>query len=90
MSTPSDVASAAAAASAADVPQQIDFNFGMAVERTDAWIDGATRLLPNIAVGLIVMLIFWGLGRMAQRVVNRAGARTERENLGEVLGGFVK
>ena len=90
MSTPTEASSAAGAASAADVPQQVDFNIGMAVERVDAWVDGATRLLPNLAVALVVMLIFWGLGRLAQNLVQRAGTRSERKNLGEVLGGFVK
>ncbi|MEO6408617.1 MAG: mechanosensitive ion channel family protein [Burkholderiaceae bacterium] len=80
----------AAAASAADVPQRVDVDLGMAVERIDAWIDGATRMLPNIAVGLVVMLVFWGLGRVAQKLVRRAGTRSDRPNLGEMLGGFVK
>lgn len=85
-----DPTSAASAASAADVPQRVDFDLGMAVERIDSWIDGAVRLLPNIAVGLIVMLIFWGLGRLTQSLVERGGLRSSRENLGEMLGGFVK
>ena len=83
-------AAAASAASAADVPQHIDLDFGMAVEHIDGWIDGTIRLLPNIIVGAVVMLIFYVLGRVAQRLVQRGGIRSQRENLGEVLGGFLK
>ncbi len=93
MAEPLDAASTASAtraANAADVPQRVDFDLGAAVERVDGWVDGAIRLLPNIAVGLVVMLIFWVLGRVAQNLVQRAGRRTDRDNLGEVLGGFVK
>ncbi|MEO5732457.1 MAG: mechanosensitive ion channel family protein [Rubrivivax sp.] len=86
----SSAASAAQAASANDVPQRIDFDFGMAIEHVDGWIDGFIRLLPNIIVGLVVMLICWGLGRLAQGMVERGGLRSKRQNLGEVLGGFMK
>ena len=74
----------------ADVPQQIDLDLGMAVERLDGWVDGAIRLLPNAVVGVVVVLLFWLLARVAQKIVQRGAARTARENLGDVLGAFVK
>lgn len=73
-----------------DAAQHVDFNFGAALERVNAWIDGATRLLPNLIVGLIVMAIFYGLARLAQHLITRRLTSRERTNLGEVLGGFVK
>ena len=73
-----------------DTPQQIDFNFGSIVERVDGWIDGAVSLLPNIAVGLVVLLIFYGLGTLARKLLKKHMANRSRENLGEVLSGFVE
>ena len=72
-----------------DVPGKIDFNPGNALERIDSWIDGAVRLVPNILLALVVLAIFIVLGRIARRVVLRQSLGHGRENLGEVLGGFV-
>ncbi len=73
-----------------DVPQQVDLDFGMAIERMDGWIDSIVRLLPNIIVAVVVLGLFYGLGVIARRVIQSRAARRERDNLGEVLGGFVK
>jgi small-conductance mechanosensitive channel len=83
-------ASAGAASSAQDVQGRIDFSAAGALERIDSWVDGAVRLLPNIVVAAIVLLIFYGLGVLAMRLIERSGRRKSRDNLGEVLGGFVK
>ncbi len=72
------------------LPGAADSNFGPAIVRLNNWIDGAVRLLPNIAVAIVVLLIFWGLALLARRLVNRTSVRRNRDNLGEVLGGFVK
>jgi len=73
-----------------DLPQQFDFDFGMAIERLDSWADGLIRLLPNIILAILVLLLFWGLGSLTRRFIQRYSARQERNNLGEVLGGFLK
>ncbi len=73
-----------------DVPQQIDFDFGIMVERIDSWVDGGIRLLPNILLALVVLALFYGIGALSRRLIRRQSHRRERENLGEVLGGFVK
>lgn len=83
-------ASAASAASLRDVPRQIDFTFGAAIERIDSWIDGAIRLLPNIVVAILVFAITWGIAALLKRLVARRSVASGRDNLGEVLGGFVK
>jgi small-conductance mechanosensitive channel len=62
----------------------------MARERLDSWVDGAVRLLPNIVLGVVVLGIFYGLGLLARRLVQRQSVRHGRDNLGEVLGGLVK
>ncbi|OIN13768.1 mechanosensitive ion channel family protein [Oceanisphaera psychrotolerans] len=78
------------AASPEDVPQQIDFDFGIMTERIDSWVDGGVRLVPNILLALVVLALFYGLGALSRRLIRRQGHRRGRENLGEVLGGFVK
>ncbi len=79
-----------AAATPQDQPQKIDFSLAGARERLDSWVDGATRLLPNIAVALVLLAIFYGLALFARRLIVGHAARRGRSNLGSVLGGFVK
>lgn len=73
-----------------DVPQQIDADFGMALERLDSWVDDGIQLLPNIVLAIVVMGLFYGLGIFVRRIILRQTARRDRKNLGDVLGGFVK
>ena len=73
-----------------DVPQHIDLNMGMALQRIDSWLDGGVRLLPNIAVALVVLVLFYGLALLARRMVVGTATRRQRKNLGDVLGGFIK
>lgn len=75
---------------AQDLPQQFDYDFSMAVERIDSWIDGAIRLLPNIIGALVVLAMFFVLGIIARKIVLRYSTHRERNNLGEVLGDFLK
>lgn len=73
-----------------DAKQTIDVDLGMAVERVDLWIDGLVRLLPNLAVGLSLILVFWGIASLAKYLVVKSAVNRKRDNLGAVLGGFVK
>ncbi len=79
-----------AASATRDVAQQVDLDFGMARERLDSWVDGAVRMLPNLVVGIVVCAIFYGLALLARKLIVGQSERRDRENLGEVLGGFVK
>ncbi|MBM7455241.1 small-conductance mechanosensitive channel [Oceanisphaera litoralis] len=73
-----------------DVPQQVDVDPGVILERLDTWLDGGMRLLPNILLALVVLALFYGIGALSRRLIRRQGHRRGRDNLGEVLGGFVK
>lgn len=73
-----------------DVPQQVDLDFGVAIERIDSWLDGGIRLLPNVLVALVLLLVFYGLALLVRRFILRQTHTRGRDNLGEVLGGFVK
>ena len=90
----SSAALAAASQSAAStlniLPGETSSDFGPAISRLNHWIDGGIRLLPNIAVAVVVFLIFWGLAVLARKFILRSSVRRNRDNLGDVLGGFVK
>lgn len=60
------------------------------LDKIEGWIVGFQRLLPNIAVALIVILIFSVIGWMIARSFNSWARRHDRGNLGEVLGSFLK
>lgn len=73
-----------------DAPQQIDVDPGMALERLDAWVDGAIRLIPNIILALVVLAVFYGFSLLVHRFVKRYAERQDRDNLGSMLGGFTR
>ena len=68
----------------------LDWSFAPALQRINSWIDGGVRLLPNLVFALIVFVVFWGLAVLAQKWIVRRSLRQDRQNLGEVMGGFVK
>ncbi len=73
-----------------DVPEKVDINPGAALERVDAWVDGFVKLLPNIVVALILFVIIWFISRMVKKIIHKQLGKRDRDNLGEILGGFVK
>ncbi len=73
-----------------DIENQIDLNPSLALEKLDSWLDMSIKLLPNFVVALVVFFIFYLLGRLAKRLVLSSARRKSRENLGEILGGFLK
>ena len=44
---------------------QVDADVGNIFEKLDTWVDGFFRLLPNIGVAVLVLILFWGLARLA-------------------------
>ncbi len=74
----------------ADTKNQIDFNPSMAIEKVDSWIDGAVKLAPNMLVAIFVFVIFYVIAITAQKVIHSRLDKRGRENLGDVLGGFLK
>jgi small-conductance mechanosensitive channel len=73
---------------AQDVTNQVDANPALALEKLDAWVDGFFRLLPNIGVGLVVVLVAWGVATGVASLIRSRSSSKGRDNLGEVLGGF--
>ncbi len=79
-----------AAGTAADVPAEIDVNPAAILERVDTWVDGFVRLLPNIAVGIVVVALAFLIGNLIRKAVVRSFNKAGRANLGEMLGGFAR
>ena len=73
-----------------DVAGEIDLAPGAIIEKIDSWVDGAVALLPNIAVALVLLFVFWVLARLVRWAFMRWAARRKRVNLGEVFGSFLK
>jgi small conductance mechanosensitive channel len=67
---------------------RIDPSFALA--KIEAWVVGFQRMLPNLAVALVLLLMFAGIGWAVQRTLLGWGKQRDRENLGAVLGSFVK
>ncbi|MFV8781761.1 mechanosensitive ion channel family protein [Microbulbifer sp. SA54] len=70
--------------------QAVDADLDSALEQVDSWVDGAIHLLPNFCVALVVLLVFYLLGTLCRKLVQRHLTRRSRDNLGEVLGSLVK
>lgn len=73
-----------------DVPNEIDLNPALAIEKVDSWLDGLVKLLPNLIVALIVFILFYIAARIVRAIIFRTLKSRGRLNLGDVLGGFFK
>jgi small-conductance mechanosensitive channel len=61
-----------------------------ALDKIGKWGEGFYYLLPNLAVAIVVLGLIYLLGSAAKWGVVVWGRHRGRDNLGEVLGGFVK
>ena len=69
---------------------EVDADPGLILDKLDNWLDGFFRLLPNIAVAVVVMAIFLALGWTVAWAIRRGARARDRGNLGEVGGSLVK
>ncbi|MFD2738633.1 mechanosensitive ion channel family protein [Sulfitobacter aestuarii] len=70
--------------------EEVEANPGLIFDKLDSWLDGLFRLLPNIAVALVVLLIFWLLGKGIALLIRRAARRHDRPSLGDVGGSLCR
>lgn len=73
-----------------DKTGEIDLNPSLLLEKLDSWLDGAMRLLPNMVVAIVVFIIFYIVASLIKRLVINRLTNRGRDNLGEILGGFIK
>lgn len=74
----------------ADKTGEVDLNPSLALERIDSWLDGFVKLLPNIVVAIVVFFVFLLLAIFIKKAIVRTATKRGRNNLGEVMGGFIK
>ena len=75
---------------AADKTGEVDLNPALALEKLDSWLDGFVKLLPNLAIAIILFLIVFFLSGFIKKAIIRTAKSRGRANLGQVLGGFVR
>lgn len=57
-----------------------------ATETIQGWLQGAIALLPNIVIGVIVLVVFWVLGKFIRSFIRSRTKDRETRNIGLVLG----
>ena len=73
-----------------DTPGEVDFNPGMLIEKIDTWLDGFVRLLPNLAVAIVLVIVAYILAKFVAAFIRKQAQKRERRDLGQMLGGIVK
>ena len=63
---------------------------GVILDKIQSWVEGFQQFLPNLVVALVLLLVFVGVGWAVQRSLQRWGKQHDRDNLGAVLGSFLK
>jgi len=74
----------------ADKTGQVDLNPALAAEKIDSWLDGFVSTLPNIAVAVVVFIIFLIISVFVKKTIVKTATSRGRSNLGEVMGGFLR
>ncbi|PLS21271.1 mechanosensitive ion channel family protein, partial [Neptunicoccus cionae] len=69
---------------------EVDTNPGLIFDKIDAWLDGLFKLLPNIAVAIVVLVIFWLIAKGVSSLVRRYASKRDRPSLADVGGSLVK
>ena len=86
----SDGATAPPAGAPQTLDQAVNLDPAFALDKVETWVVGFQKLLPNIVVGVVVVVLFWIIGWAVGRGFNAWAKRRSRDNLGEVLGSFLK
>lgn len=73
-----------------DVQGEIDVNPQSIIEKLDTWVDGFIKAIPNIVIGLVVLVACLYIGRWLGRLVKRVLKNRGRQNFGDLLGSFTR
>jgi len=69
---------------------EIDADTSSIFGKLDVWLDGFLKLLPNIAVAVVVFIIAIAIGVALSKLVRRKAKKNDRPSLGDVGGSLVK
>jgi small-conductance mechanosensitive channel len=70
--------------------EEVDANPGLIFDKLDAWLDGLFRLLPNIAVALVLFIVFWFVARGTGSIIRKSARHRDRPSLGDVASSLVR
>ena len=63
-----------------------NISLSAATEKISSMLQSAIALLPNVAIGVVVFIIFWLLGRFVRSFVRRQTQKRQSRNVGLVFG----
>ncbi|RDK87111.1 mechanosensitive ion channel family protein [Marinirhabdus gelatinilytica] len=69
---------------------EIDVNPTSIIEKLDKWLDSFIKALPNILIGIAVLIAFIYISRWLGRLVKRLLKNKGRANFGDLLGAFTR
>ena len=69
---------------------ELDINPASIIEKLDKWLDSFIKALPNIIIGIIILVAFVYISRWLGRLVKRILKNKGRKNFGDLLGSFTR
>lgn len=73
-----------------DQKGELDINTQSIVEKLDTWLDGFIKALPNIVIGILILIAFVYISRWLGNVVRKMLKNKGRQNFGDLLGAFTR
>jgi len=73
-----------------DQKGELDVNPASIIEKLDTWLDGFIKSLPNILIGIVVLIAFIYISRWVGNLVKKMLKNKGRQNFGDLLGAFTR
>ena len=73
-----------------DETGKVDVDPKALVERVDGMVDGTIKLLPNIAIAIVVFVLILIAGKIAQKLIRKGFKEGSHANIGQVMGRLIK
>ena len=73
-----------------DKEGEIDINTTSIIEKLDTWLDSFIKALPNILIGIAVLIAFVYISRWVGNLVKKMLKNKGRQNFGDLLGAFTR
>lgn len=72
------------------VDQAVPIDASFVLSKVQSWIIGFQKLLPNIAVAIVIFVVIFGIAWAVERSFRSWSDRHNRSNLGAVLGSLLR
>ncbi|GEQ85923.1 transporter [Patiriisocius marinistellae] len=73
-----------------DKEGEIDINPTSIIEKLDKWLDSFIKALPNILIGIAILIAFVFISRWVGNLVKKMLKNKGRKNFGDLLGSFTR